>query len=265
MAKAARTAKKAKAGEAVAEGFWHKPVLMNMVSDLLIVLGCAGLAWAAVTLVQRLPVFPLRELVVANAIEHVGRGQVEHAARTALHGNFFTVDLDAARAAFEKLPWVRRAEVRRRWPDGIELSVEEHVAVALWQRAEGEGRLVNSHGELFAATMPAGVSLPAFSGPEGSAPNMLARYREFEQALAPLGRRATTVVLTPREAWELRLDDGLLVELGRDQAKAPLAERLARLTEHHAVARSRLRAGGVVDMRYPNGFALRQGRGERNG
>lgn len=250
-----------KAQPDVAEGFWDKPVLMNLLSDLLFVCGAALLAWAATLAMQRLPFFPLRQVVVAKPLDQVSRAQIEHTARTALTGNFFTVNIDAARTAFEKLPWVRKASVRRRWPDSLELSLEEHVAAARWQRGEGEALLVNSQGELFAASFAAEARLPAFSGPEGSSALVLERYKEVVQALAPLGRRPTTVALTARQAWELKLDDGIVVALGRDQAKHPLSDRIARFAAHYPAARQKI--GGlaaVADMRYPNGFALRLAR-----
>lgn len=243
------------------EGFWDKPLLMNMVSDVFIVLGVAALVWAAATVFQRLPVFPLRQVVVTGALEQVSRGQIEHTARTALAGNFFTVNLDAARTAFEKMPWVRKASVRRRWPDALELALEEHVATARWQRGEGEVQLVNAHGELFAGIPADAEALPRFSGPEGSAAHILTRYREFAQALAPLGRRPVTVTLTARQAWQIRLDDGFVVELGRDQAKHPLVERMARFAAYYPAARQKIgNVAGIADMRYPNGFALRAAR-----
>ncbi len=243
-----------------AEGFWDKPVMMNLVSDLLIVFGVATLAWSAMLALQRLPLQPLRQVVVTTPIDQISRAQIEHAARSTLTGNFFTVNLEQARVAFEKLPWVRRAELRRHWPDGLELALEEHVAVARWHRAEGEQQFVNTYGELFAATPSAEPALPSFAGPEGSAATVLARYEESVAALKPVGRRPVSVVLSAREAWELKLDDGVVVELGRDQAKHPLTERLARFVAHYPAARQKLGAAGVADMRYPNGFALRPGR-----
>lgn len=243
-----------------AEGFWDKPVMMNLVSDLLLLFGTATLAWAGMLALQRLPLQPLRQVVVATPVEQVSRGQIEHAARSALTGNFFTVNLDQARSAFEKLPWVRRAELRRRWPDTLELTLEEHVAVARWQRSEGEHQFVNTYGELFAATPAAEPVLPSFAGPEGSSATMLARYEEFVAALKPMGRHPVAVALSAREAWEIKLDDGVVVELGRDQAKHPLAERVARFAAHYPAAKQKFGAAGVADMRYPNGFALRPGK-----
>jgi cell division protein FtsQ len=240
------------------DGFWDRPVLMNLMSDLLLLGGSVLLAWTAVNALQRLPVFPLKHLVVSYSPEQVSRAQLEHTARTALNGNFFTVDLDATREAFERLPWVRRADVRRRWPDTVELALEEHRAVAKWPALAGEQRLVNDHGEVFVAS--SGEALPSFAGPEGSAARVLERYTDFTQGFAVIDRHPVAVTLSPREAWQLRLNDGVLIELGRDQPKHPLAERIERFTTHYSAARSRFKTAlGVIDMRYPNGFALRPG------
>ncbi len=126
--------------------------------------------------------------------------------------------------------------------------------MARWTPLEGAPRLVNAFGEVFSATT--GESLPLFTGPEGSAPRMLDEYREFTAALAASGHVPVAVRLSPREAWQLKLDDGVVLELGRDQPKAPLAERLQRFTNHYAAVKNRVRQLGGVDMRYPNGFAL---------
>ena len=241
------------------EGFWDRPVMMNLLADLLFLIGGALLAWSGAVALQNLPAFPLQQVVVATPVEQVSRAQIEHTARTVLTGNFFTVNLDASRAAFERMPWVRSASLRRLWPDGVELSIEEHRAAARWTPQDGESRLVNGRGEVFLANTE--DTLPRLIGPEGSAPRVLERYRAFSEALAAAGRKPVLVRLSAREAWQVKLDDGVVLELGRDQAKHPLAERLDRYAANHAAASTavagRLPAIGAVDMRYPNGFALR--------
>jgi len=241
------------------EGFWDRPMLINLLADVLLLAGSALLAWAGALALQRLPVFPLTQLVVATPLDQVSRTQIEQTARNALSGNIFTVNLETAQAAFERMPWVRSASLRRHWPDAIELQLEEHRAAAHWTQQEGESRLVSTHGEVFMASTR--ESLPFFVGPEGSAPRLLTRYREFNDSLAAIGRKQVAVHLSAREAWQLKLDDGVVLELGRDQPKHPLAERLTRFTTHYSAvsssAKSRLQTIGVVDMRYPNGFALR--------
>jgi cell division protein FtsQ len=241
-------------------GLWHQPALLNLLADLLIVFAVAALAWSALTALQRLPFFPLRELVLASPPERVTPAQLEHAARGVVSGNFFTVDLEAARAAFEKLPWVRKAAVQRHWPDGLTLTLEEHRALARWRPAGAAGNetaLVNAQGELFAAEPPEDVdALPWLSGPEGSAPELLRRHAELAAALAPIGRHAATVTLSARLAWRAQLDDGTRIEFGRDRERHPLAERIARFVANYARTREQVGAFRVADMRYPGGFAV---------
>ena len=251
----ARAARPARAVEG--NGLWDRPQLLNLISDVLMVVGAAGLGYAAVAALSRLPAFPLREVVVMTPLAQVTNAQLEYVARSSLRGNFFTVDLDDVRASFEKLPWVRRADVRRRWPGGVEVRLEEHVASAYWRVGEtGDMRLVNRYGEVFSAASNA--KMPVFSGHECSSSVLLAKFDEFTGKLGPLGKQLVGVSLSAREAWQLKLDDGLTIELGHDQVKAPIDERLARFVRHYPKARTELNMNvAVVDLRYPSGFALR--------
>lgn len=237
---------------------WHKPRLLLAAADLFWVAGALMLAAAAVIAVARLPILPIRQVVVANDLREVQRADVEQALQ-GLRGNLISVSLEGVRGALEKLPWVRRAEVRRRWPATLELTLHEHHPVARW--GDSTQQLVNAEGEVFYATGSArAAALPVFSGPLGTAPEILARYRELKEALAPTGRSARLVVLTPRLAWQVRLDDGLGLELGREQAKSPIRERLRRFVEVYPVAvAARQPKPQVADLRYPNGFVLRAG------
>ena len=162
------------------------------------------------------------------------------------------------RRAFESLPWVRKVEVRRLWPDRIEVSIEEHVALARWGADTQARRLVNTYGEVFEGELPDAVRLPQFAGPGGSAEEVTRRYAAFRQTLAPLQLEPRQVLLSPRYAWQLRLSNGLTLELGRDQLKEPVLERLSRFVAFYAQTLGRLkRRLDYVDLRYPNGFALR--------
>ncbi|WP_417068319.1 cell division protein FtsQ/DivIB [Niveibacterium terrae] len=238
-------------------GFWHRPEWMNPVADALLLAASIALGYACVKLALAVPWFSFREVVVKTPLSQVTRAQLEYAARSGLRGNFFSVSLEDARGAFEKLPWVRHAEVRRVWPGALEVKLEEHVATAYWKTGDsGEMRLVNQYGEVFSAASNA--KMPVFSGPEGGAARILTRYREFSTALSPLHQTLTEVTLSAREAWQLKLSDGMQLNLGRDQANAPLADRLSRFVAAWPGAKDKLSAPAVLaDLRYPSGFAVR--------
>lgn len=249
---------------------WNKPHLLNAVADLLLVAGAAALLAAAAVWLARMPALPIRQVVFAQELEHVRRIDVEQALPAALKGNFFSVSLEAVRGALEKLPWVRKVEVRRIWPARLEVRIEEHRAVARWEdeRGAGRGELVNTFGEVFAATLAEdeAATLPVLYGPPGTAPELLKRYGEFLAAFRPVGQRPVQVVQSPRLAWQLRLDNGLLVELGREQPRAPLGVRLQRFMEVYPLAvAARPVLPTAVDLRYPNGFALRIAKSEVKG
>ena len=237
---------------------WNKPQLMIAVSDLLYVAGTASLLVAGLIWGAHLPLFPLREVVFQNELREVKRAEIERSLAGRLRGNFFSVNLDSLRQALEELPWIRHAEVRRQWPGRIEISVEEHMPVASW--GQGSGQLVNSYGEVFSAVMsePPPKPLPLLVGPVGMAREMLDYFHLAEDLLAPVNRWPKALNVSARQALQLRLDDGMIVELGRQQAKAPIRQRLERLVEHYpSVMTAARQRPSVVDMRYPNGFALR--------
>ena len=243
---------------------WNKPQLMTAISDLLFVAAAAALLVAAVVWSTRLPLFPLQDVVVVQELREVRRNEVEQALAGRLRGNFFSIDLETLRLSLEQLPWVRHADVRRQWPSRVEVRIEEHLPVAFWGQATGQ--LVNSYGEVFAANMsvPPSAPMPVLLGPPSMAPDMLVYYQQAVDVLKPLGRIPRALNVSPRLALQVRLDDGMVVELGREQAKAPIQQRLERFVEYYpsvlGVAKQRPSSSSlpvVVDMRYPNGFALR--------
>ncbi len=237
---------------------WDNPDLLNGCASALYVFAAAGLIYAGAHAAIHSPLLPLRQLALQGELAHVTREQAEVAAQAGAVGTFFSVDLDAVRRAFEALPWVRKVEVRRTWPDRLEVTIEEHAALARWGSDARAKRLVNTYGEVFEGEMPDAVRVPQFAGPAGSAEEVTRRYGAFRQALAPLDLEPRQVLLSPRYAWQVRLSNGLTLELGRDQLKEPVIERLSRFVAFYAQTLGSLnRRLDYVDLRYPNGFALR--------
>lgn len=227
---------------------WDRPETLNALANLLYGVAALLALYAAIVLIVHLPVFPLREVRVQGDLRHVTREAIEEIVRSELRGNFFTLDLAAARRAFEKLAWARRIDVRRQWPDRIELTIEEHVPLARW----GDVGLVNTHGEVFVATHE--ERLPVFTGPPGSEKEIAIQYAYFRKSLEPIGREPVQVSVSARRAWTVRLDGGLTLELGRDD----LENRLARFVANYGRAMATLnRRVDYADLRYANGFAVR--------
>ena len=230
---------------------WDNDRLLNRFADGLYGLAAVLILYGVLMAITQMPIFPLREVELTGRIAHTTRDQVHAIMAGQLKGNFFTLDLDAARATFQKLPWVRRVTVRRQWPDRLDVDIEEHIALAHWR----ESALVNTYGELFEAATS--EDLPVFIAPDGTAAELVQRYQAFRNLLEPLGKRPVQVLLSDRRAWELKLDDGDVLELGRSQ----MDERLQRLVTSYDRTLARLPDRHYrIDLRYPNGFAVRTSR-----
>ena len=225
--------------------------------------GALGLlAYGALSWVAAQSWFALHSIEVKTPVRHVTEAQIRLVAERQVHGTFFTVDLERVRNSLEKLPWVREARVERRWPDTLVVSLVEHVPLARWN----DDALVSEGGDVFGAAESA--KLPRLAGPEGSSAEVVAAYHRYQAALAPVGLTIDELRLSARRAWRMRLDSGMEVALGRQQTDARLARfvRLyARLFGPQPAENGQppavLPVPLMVDLRYPDGFAVRMPKG----
>ena len=226
---------------------WDRPDILNAAASALLAVAILVIAFVTLYTVVRLPVFPLREVRITHALAHVTAAQLESIVTHGIKGNFFTLDLAQTRAGFERLPWVRNVNVRRQWPDRLEVTLEEHVPLGRW----GSAALVNTYGELFAAAYDG--HLPVFVGPPDSAKEIAIQYRYFQRSLAAIGQVPVQVQVTARRAWQVRLANGITLAVGRENVEA----RLDRFVAVYARTVGRLeRRLAYVDLRYANGFAV---------
>jgi cell division protein FtsQ len=238
--------------------------VMNAVAALVFAAAALSLAWATVKWATRSPVFTLRGIVLDAELQKSNLASVRASALPRLSGNFFSIDLDSARVAFESVPWVRRAVVRRVWPNRIAVTLEEHQAAALWQgedRRAGE-RLVNTHGEVFEANLGdvEDQNLPTLAGPDAQSAQVLAMLRRLSASMQALGLPIETLRLSSRGSWRAELEGGAAIEIGRG-SEAELAARVDRFVRTIGEVASRF--GGAprplrfADLRHPDGYALR--------
>jgi len=194
--------------------------------------------------------WPLTRLRATGQFERVDAALLRQTLVPYAQRGFFAVRLEDAQAAVAKLPWVETAEVRKRWPDVLEVRVVEHRPFARW----GEDRLLSEHGRLFPAQgieVPPG--LPQFAGPESGITEVVALYNESRALFAPIGMDVQTVELDPRGSWTIGLGNGAQVVVGRNEARARLA-RFVRLLPQLLTQQAQVLAR--ADLRYTNGFAL---------
>jgi len=243
--------------------------LMNAVAVVVFALAALVLVVATIAWALRAPLFTLRSIALDGELVRSNLATVRANALPQLTGNFFSFDLNRGRAAFESIPWVRQAVVRRVWPNRLAVTLEEHRAAALWQgqgdKGVGNERLVNSHGEVFEANLGdvEDDNLITLAGPDGSAKAMLAMQRRLRDTLAAADFRIDTLKLSSRGSWHAELDSGADIEIGRgsEDEIVARAERfvrtLAQATQRYAAADGSARRLLAADLRHPDGYALR--------
>jgi cell division protein FtsQ len=199
--------------------------------------------------------FPIRKIAVEGEFHHLTSEHVQRLVSNAVHGGFFDVDVVNVRTRILDEPWIFDASVRRVWPDTIRVSIREQNAVARW----GEYALLNQDADIFvpdSSAIPSG--LVVLDGPIGTESELLRRYSAIQETLDPIDLRVARINLSDRRAWAVEIKDGATLVVGRHA----VAERLGRFSRafEHALKENWTHVA-LVDLRYTNGFAIR----EKNG
>lgn len=224
---------------------WDNAALLNRLTRWIIiatVLLAGGYVFNAY-LVKRPPV---QRIEVHGAVQPQTLAMIPKVVAR-LQGSFFSLDMDEVQHEFELIPWVYRAHIQRIWPGRIVVNLEERIPLAAWNDRD----TLSIHGEVYPAKPWPG--LPQVYAPDGTEYDVARRYHEFSAVLAAGGWQIARVQRDRRSAWKVVLSNGMTLELGQDQ----LQERLQRFVTFFPAAAQQASVIQVVDLRYPNGFAVR--------
>jgi len=167
------------------------------------------------------------------------------------------LDIVALQKQLREIAWVAEAEVARRLPDRLTVTLSEHEPFALWQD-DGTLALVNRDGTILTRQRLARWrSLPLIvgDGAPQAAPALLEQLEDYPE----FAKRVEAAVRVGERRWDLKLDGGLRLQLPADRADrdygpgAALA-RLAALERRHRLL---ARAVTVIDLRLEDRIAVR--------
>lgn len=232
--------------------------LMNLAASVLF-LGCVVLVLAAGTWwALRHPAFAIGRIVVQGELVHNNAVTLRANVAPQLTGNFFTVDLNAARQAFEQVPWVRKAQIRRQYPRTLQVVLQEHHAVAHWGSEPGN-TMVNDYGEVFEANGDESdlEDLPRLHGPSDQSKQVWQMHQRLENVL---GTPIKTLELSGRGGWRAKLQSDALIELGGgsapevEQRAQHFVSTLAQVTARYGRKPDALES---ADLRHRSGYAVR--------
>ena len=195
--------------------------------------------------------FPFRKLHIEGELSASDAAELRQTLAPLTRRGFFATDLHQAQAALSTLPWVAHAEVRKRWPDEIDVKVVAQRPFAYW----GKSQLVSDKGLLFprqdGMALPKGM--PQLDGDPRNVADVLALYAKSRELFAVAGIGVNALTQDRRGSWSMALSDGTQVIVGRNDAEARI-ERFAGLMPRLVAQQGRPLQR--ADLRYTNGFAL---------
>ena len=212
----------------------------------------------AISWVMRHSLFNLSGIEVQGDLKHTSAAALRAGVAPHLSGNFFMMDLASTRAAFESVPWVRRAVVKREFPDRLKVVLQEHQPVAFWG-SESDARMVNSFGEMFEVNQGdiETEDLPLLNGPQGQSAAVLQGFQLLSPMFEPIDGVLEQLELTSQGNWRARLDTGAAIDLGHgsmDEISARTQRFVATLTQVSSRYGRDLQS---ADLRYANGYAIK--------
>jgi cell division protein FtsQ len=193
---------------------------------------------------QRLPV---QNIVVNGQLTMLDVVRLEKLIRQQHGGSFFAIDVNEVHQLVENQPWVYSASIRKRWPSSLYIHVVEQQAAARWN----DDLLLNKYGDSFDGKLE-NSSLPLLFGPGGSEKTALTGYQHMRALLRLSEQRIQQLVLSERFAWTLQLQNGVTLNLGRQE----YVKRLQRFIDIYPLLKEEKKAINYVDLRYDTGLAV---------
>ncbi|NQZ20942.1 MAG: FtsQ-type POTRA domain-containing protein [Colwellia sp.] len=195
---------------------------------------------------------PVTSIVIGGEMPFTIRADIESAIDEINLGNFFNVDVNDVQAKVAELPWVYSVSVRKKWPNELKIYVVDQTPIALWN---GDF-LINQYGKAFQAnTQRLTYALPAFYGPEGSENIALDNFIDLSKLLNFSNLSIDELVLSERHSWHLTLNDGVMLNLGREN-KIERVQRFMDVYPQIIKAKKENQQIDYVDLRYDTGLAV---------
>jgi cell division protein FtsQ len=196
---------------------------------------------------------PVQDIVVSGDRVFIDDYKIQKLVKQTQPGSFFELDVNQTHLTVEAMPWVYRASVRKRWPNGLEIFVVEQQPAAVWN---GD-MLLNQYGDAFdaqisSADLNAKISLPNLYGPGGSEQTALQGYRNMQSLLETSNLYIVEMFLSERFAWNVQLNNGIKLNLGRTE----FIDRLQRFVDLLPLISQQDKQIDYVDLRYDTGLAV---------
>lgn len=259
--------------------------MKNVFKTLPVVFGVAVVLYL-VTLVKHVDtsaVVTIENVDVVGEFSFLDRDDVIAQVNEDIVAGYFAIDMNQVRERLLQHPWIKEASLRRTWPADLTVFIEEQKPIAFWN----EDGYLSESGDVFRpGEIDRALALPQLAGPQNQHETVLRFMNRLYKEMAVLDYTVTRLSLDDRRAWQIAIikeqqasasvdttaagiaaDErrSIEVKLGRFDTERRL-QRFIRIlpalaagsktvstNKEKSITGERIR---VIDMRYPNGFAV---------
>lgn len=158
-------------------------------------------------------------------------------------GSLVGFNADEARILLESLDWVADAEVRRTFPNSLEITLNERKPFAIWQK-DGNYSVIDRNGVEMSGLNPLSLrQLPLVSGKGANL--AAADYVNQMEAIPALMQKVQAAARVGERRWTLYLDNGVKIDLPEANMDAAL-QRVAELDQKQNILSKGIRE---IDLR----------------
>lgn len=229
--------------------------LMGLIFLMMVFSTIIWMGWMVMGWLKDVHRLPLSRMVVTGERHYTTNDNIRQAILAlGAPGTFMTQDVNVIQQQIERMPWIKRASVRKQWPDELRIHLVEYVPVSHWN----DLYLLDRSGKVFSAPVDRVVNqtMPMLYGPEGSEQDVLASYRSMNEMLMASKFYLKAVSMSVRHSWQLIVQDDIRLELGRDDR----TRRLQRFIWIYPIlfqqAQNDNKRINYVDLRYDSGLAV---------
>ncbi|TYL47659.1 cell division protein FtsQ/DivIB [Marinomonas sp. IMCC 4694] len=193
--------------------------------------------------------FAIQKIEVKGNLNYVSEDELLADFSSLMGANLLNVPLSGVLEVVLSSEWVANAEIRKIWPNTLQVLVHEHTPLAYW----GDGQLISTSAVIITPQQVPKLPLTKLYGPDGSSGVVLEQFGLISQVLSSTSLRVASLNLEERGAWRIIFTNGVAVKLGRED----ILERLQRfIAVYKSDLSGRIDRISSVDARYPHGVAV---------
>jgi cell division protein FtsQ len=195
--------------------------------------------------------FPVSAVHVIGERKHLSQDNISKLLSSEVKAGFFRVEVLTLQQQLLSLPWMKQVDIRKVWPNTLEIHFEEHTPAALW----GDKGVLSVTGILFHPSHRKDLpgNLPVLQGPEDRHSLVWKQFLAIDAMLAPLNLKITQLILAPRGAWRMKLSNGITVVLGTNDIMTRLSHFVGAYKKDLYARKQDM---VYVDLRYTSGMTI---------